>query len=188
MVYAFVTPFPVNNGLETCRGTKSSVFEEVQPITEKERARSARQRPGKFAFAPAESALNAPSHPTGIGEPVGGVCRPFAFGTCNRSPLRVRLTICWLGSVADCATVAGPSPSGGAIMSIATTTAMPARIQGIKPRIDTLHHTPANSAACSRDWKRRTGEYVPGALSAWREPGSPGSQCDSEVRPDQNPC
>jgi len=134
---------------------------------------SARQRPGKFAFAPAESALNAPSHPIGNGDPAGGIRRPFAFGICNRSPLRVRSTICWLGSVADCATVASPSPSGGARISIATTAAMPARIQGIKPRIDALHHT-VNSAACSRDWKRRTREYVPGALSAWRESGLPG--------------
>ena len=46
-------------------------------------------------------------------------------------------------------------------MSIATTTATPAKIYGIKPRIDALHHTPFNSEACSRDWKRRTGEYVP---------------------------
>ena len=46
----------------------------------------------------------------------------------------------------------------------------------------------AQSEACSRDWKRRTGEYVPGVLSGWREPGSPGSRCDSVVRPDQNPC
>src|SRR5262245_125243 len=27
MVYAFVTPYPVNDGLGTCRGTKSSVCE-----------------------------------------------------------------------------------------------------------------------------------------------------------------
>src|SRR5262245_46332741 len=51
-------------------------------------------------------------------------------------------------------------------MSIATTTAMPATIYGIKPRIDALHQTPVDSAACSRDWKRRTGEYVPDARSA----------------------
>jgi hypothetical protein len=76
MVYAFLTPYRVNDGLETCGGTKSSVITEAQPIEDRERAPSARQRPGKFPFAPAESALNAPSHPIG-----NGVGRPCA---CDR--------------------------------------------------------------------------------------------------------
>src|SRR5262245_125246 len=142
-------------GWERAVEQKVPSVKQVQPIEDRERARSARQRPGKFAFAPAESALKAPSHPIGIGETAGGVCLPFALWNCNRWPCRLPSRICWLGAVEDCATVASPRPRGGATMSIATTTAMLARIHSINPCIDELHHTPANSVACSRDWKRR---------------------------------
>jgi hypothetical protein len=100
------------------------------------------QRPEKFACADADNGLNTGSHPTSmVGDFRGACCFPIVVGTLKRSLLWMRITDWTTGpwSIAGKALTAKPSPTGGAIKSIASTTRMLAPKYAAKLRIDPLH-------------------------------------------------